>query len=219
MSSPRHLIVVAGTGTEIGKTWAGQRVLERARNRGWRVAARKPAQSFSPGAGPTDADLLAVASGESPEDVCPRHRWYPLPMAPPMAADVLGQPPIRLDELMAEINWPPLLDLALVETAGGLRSPLTHDADNVALIQRLIPNIVLLVADAGLGTINLVRLSVAALAGFSVVVLLNRFDSGNDLHHRNRDWLASRDQVNVVTSVGQFCERLESGATAAGRFV
>ncbi len=217
MSRPRNLIVVAGTGTEVGKTWAAQRVLERARNLDWRVAARKPAQSYSPGAGPTDADLLAAASGESPDDVCPRHRWYPLPMAPPMAADALGRPTIRLDELMTEIHWPPALDLALVETAGGLRSPLTHDADNVALIQGLIPNVVLLVADAGLGTINLVRLSVAALAGFNVVVLLNRFDAESDLHRRNRDWLAARNQVSVVTSVGQFCERLEQDQVSARR--
>lgn len=211
MSRPRNLIVVAGTGTEVGKTWAAQRVLERARNLDWRVAARKPAQSFNPGAGPTDADLLAAASGESPDDVCPRHRWYPLPMAPPMAADALGRPTIRLDELMTEIHWPPALDLALVETAGGLRSPLTHDADNVALIQGLIPNLVLLVADAGLGTINLVRLSIAALAGFNVVVLLNRFDARDDVHRRNRIWLAARDELNVVTTVDRFSVWLEQG--------
>src|SRR5690606_37163555 len=90
MRRPGELLVVAGTGTEIGKTWAAQRLLLQARERGLRVAARKPAQSFVAGEQSTDAELLAAASGEAAEEVCPRHRWYPVPMAPPMAADVLG---------------------------------------------------------------------------------------------------------------------------------
>ncbi len=53
----------------------------------------------------------------------------------------------------------------------------------------------MLVADAGLGTINAVRLTVDALrAGPTVlsaalVVVLNRFDAAEDLHVRNRQWL------------------------------
>ena len=52
----------------------------------------------------------------------------------------------------------------------------------------------MLVADAGLGTINSVRLSVGALAGpRGLVVFLNRFDAADDLHRRNRDWLRTRE--------------------------
>ena len=58
----------------------------------------------------------------------------------------------------------------------------------------------MLVADAGLGTINLVRLCVDALAAHrGVVVYLNRFDAADDLHRRNRDWLATREGLEVVT--------------------
>ncbi len=57
----------------------------------------------------------------------------------------------------------------------------------------------LLVADAALGTINVVRLSVDALAGHRVVVFLNRFDAADELHRRNRDWLATRVGLEVVT--------------------
>ena len=204
MSNPEQLIVVAGTGTEIGKTWAGRQLLQQARSRGLRVAARKPAQSFSEADGLTDAELLAEASGETPETVCPRHRWYAVPMAPPMAADVLGLAPLRVKDLVAEITWEDATDLALVETAGGVRAPIAHDGDNVALIERIKPHKVLLVADAGLGTLNAVRLSLQALAGQQVVVLLNRFDSGNDLHRRNREWLTVRDGATVITAVDQW---------------
>ena len=84
---PRKLVVVAGTGTEIGKTWVAARLARDLRATGYEVIARKPAQSFDPGDSSTDAHVLAAATGEEPSMVCPRHRWYPAAMAPPMAAD------------------------------------------------------------------------------------------------------------------------------------
>ena len=198
MTRPQCLIVVAGTGTEVGKTWVSCRVLEIARQRGLRIAARKPAQSFEPGQ-LTDAESLASATGETPHTVCPAHRWLEVPMAPPMAADVLGRGRVLLDELVVEIRWPDAVDLAFVETAGGLRSPIAHDADNVELIHRLAPDAVVLVADAGLGTINSVRLSLDAVPNERVHVYLNRFDAANELHRRNRAWL--HDAYGIATAV------------------
>jgi dethiobiotin synthetase len=67
----------------------------------------------------------------------------------------------------------------------------------------LAPDIVLLVADAGLGTLNSVRLSVDALPDVApVVVVLNRYDEGNDLHVRNRRWLVEEVGLAVVTMPG-----------------
>ena len=219
MSRPRTLVVVAGTGTEVGKTWVACRLLESARARGLRVAARKPAQSFDPAdldAGrPTDADLLAGASGEAVHDVCPADRWYPLAMAPPMAADRLGRPPLRLADLLGASPWPEGVDLGLVETAGGVRSPIAHDGDGVDLARHVEPDVVVLVADAGLGTVNAVRSSVDALAPLPVVVLLNRFDGDDVLHVDNCAWLRGRDALDVVTDVDALAERL-SGRAPAG---
>jgi dethiobiotin synthetase len=55
------------------------------------------------------------------------------------------------------------VDVGLVETAGGVRSPQADDGDVLDLVAAIAPDHVILVADAGLGTINAVRLSVAAL--------------------------------------------------------
>ncbi|HEX3334775.1 MAG TPA: dethiobiotin synthase, partial [Acidimicrobiales bacterium] len=125
---PGRLIAVVGTGTDIGKTWVATRLLERLRRDGLTVAARKPAQSFEPSDDPSryDASLLGAASGEAPESVCPRHRWYGAALAPPMAAEALGRPSFTVSELVDELRWPQEVpvDVGLVETAGGLRSPL-----------------------------------------------------------------------------------------------
>lgn len=211
---PDRLIVVAGTGTEVGKTWCAARIIEHLRAAGLTVGARKPAQSFDPDdPHPTDAAVLAGATGEAEDDVCAPERCYPVPLAPPMAAAALDRPPIFLADLVAaSSSWPtPAPAIGFVELAGGVRSPLANDGDGVALTAALAPDSVLLVADAGLGTINSVRLSVEALASrcrVPIVVLLNRYDPSVELHESNWAWLAHGDGLDVVRTPADAAERL-----------
>jgi dethiobiotin synthetase len=199
-------VLVLGTGTEVGKTWVTARLIERLRHDGRRVGVRKPVQSFAPGER-TDAEVLAGASGERPDEVCPPHRRYALAMAPPMAAEALGGAPFTISDLIGELTWPEGIEIGLVEGAGGVRSPLAADGDGVALSEALRPDVVLLVADAGLGVLNLVRLSAGALDHPVVLVHLNRFDGGDELHRRNRAWLES-DGSTVETSVDALARRV-----------
>jgi dethiobiotin synthetase len=205
------VVVVAGTGTDIGKTYVAAALLRTLRHRGVQTVARKPVQSFAPGDTATDAHVLAAATGVAPDDVCPPHRWLPIPMAPPMAADALGLDPFTIADLAKEVvagtsSRTPLL----VETAGGVRSPIADDGDCAALIRSLAPALVVLVADAGLGTINAVRLSRDALwKERLVVVFLNRYDPDCDLHVRNASWLATRESLVVVTDVEALANFVE----------
>lgn len=209
---PAALAVVLGTGTDVGKTWVACRVAEALRARGVTVAAWKPAQSWDPdqraAGAATDAELLAAATGQRPDEVCPPHRSYPLALAPPMAADRLGRPPLALADLLAEPAWPAGAQVGLVEAAGGARSPLAHDADGVDLARSVGPDLVVLVADAGLGTIHAVRSALDGLGGLPVVVALNRYDGADALHRANRTWLAERDGLDVVTDPVELTARL-----------
>ena len=197
------VIAVAGTGTDVGKTYVGAALVRGLRERGRTVTAHKPVQSFAPGDTETDADVLAGATGQAARDVCPPHRWLPVPMAPPMAADALGLPPFTIADLVAEVPAGATSHATvLVETAGGVRSPIADDGDCAAFIRALAPELVVLVADAGLGTINLVRLSRDALWNERLVmVFLNRYDPGSDLHVRNATWLTKREGLVVLTDV------------------
>jgi dethiobiotin synthetase len=127
-------------------------------------------------------------------------------MAPPMAADALGLPPVSLADLLGEVQWPDGVAVGLLEGVGGPRSQLADDGDTVDLAERAGADVVVLVADAGLGTVNAVRLSAAAFDGRPVVVVLNRFDDVDDLHRRNRDWLIKHDGLTVVTDVGDLAD-------------
>jgi dethiobiotin synthetase len=132
-------------------------------------------------------------------------------MAPPMAAEALGRPSFRSADLVGELGWPcDPVDVGLVETAGGVRSPLAADGDCAALCAAVAPDLVVLVADAGLGAINAVRFTVGALRevgapgapGPPIAVVLNRFDAAVGVHIQNAEWLRSRDGLTVVALPG-----------------
>lgn len=208
---PGRLVAVVGTATEVGKTWVSCELLAALRAGRTSVAARKPAQSYEEGDPVTDADLLAEVTGEDPTTVCPSHRWYPIPMAPPMAADALGRAEVLAADLAAEIVWKPGTRFGLVETAGGVASPLAHDTDSARFVGSLVPDVVVLVADAGLGTINgvLSCLGVLRAAGVErVLVHLNRFDAGSDLHRRNLAWLVEREGLDVTFEMALLVDRM-----------
>jgi dethiobiotin synthetase len=207
---PDQVVLITGTGTEVGKTWVGCRLAVALRDRDVTVAARKPVLSYDPDDDLADSDavLLARATDETPEVVCPPHRWYPVAMAPPMAADALGRPAFTIAELVGEIVWPRRTAVGLVEAAGGVLSPLAEDGDTRTLAEQLDPDLVVLVADAGLGSINAVRLAVEPLAPWPTAVVLNRYEPLSDLHRRNRAWLIDREHLDVAISAEQVLPAL-----------
>ncbi len=240
MIRPERVVVVVGTGTDIGKTWVTCRIIEHLLNIGYSVGARKPAQSFDPAMNePTDAHLLALAVGVEPTEVCPAHRWYTVPMAPPMAAEAIGLAPPTLAQLVQELGFDPVptatstinkaptegtavesrIDVLFVETAGGVRSPHAANppADAIDLLDAIHPDHVLLVADAGLGTINSIRLTLAALLPWDVVVVLNRFDAENPLHCANLSVLKTDAQSAIGRRTPILTDLRDVASTLLGR--
>jgi dethiobiotin synthetase len=213
VTRPGRLVVVTGSGTEVGKTWVASRLLVELRRRDCRVAVRKPAQSFSPGE-TTDAEILSRASGEAGDQVCPDHRSYPVPLAPPLAAEALGRPGPTMDDLVEELDrsWPcRAIDVGVVEGAGGAASPLALDGDTADLARRIRADLVVLVGEPVLGIINSARLSRLALHQLDMTVHLNRFDPASELHRVNRDWLADRDRFHVTTTLRDLADAASSG--------
>ena len=205
---PERLVVVLGTATGVGKTWVGATVASRLRALDITVAARKPVQSFAPCDTQTDADVLARATGEPAEEICPPHRSYAMAMAPPIAAAFLGVRPPTLGDLVGEVAWPAgRVDVGLLETVGGPRSPLAADGDSSDLAAAVQPDLAVLVAPAALGAINAVRLC-APVVPRPLIVFLNHFDGG-DLHDRNLRWLQA-EGFDVVVSVADLAGRVRS---------
>lgn len=155
MAVPRTL-VIAGTDTGVGKTWVGCALARALRARGRRVVAVKPFETGCAAEPSAEEDgvLLAAATGQRE----PRRALVclPAPVAPPEAADRAGRV-LDLDVVLAQIHAVTASsEVALVEGAGGLMTPLTWGADLLDLARELRAPLLLVAVDR-LGVIHHTR--------------------------------------------------------------
>ena len=172
--------MITGTDTGVGKTMVATALITAWRGRGHRVAAQKPAESgCAPNARgelmPLDAIQLADAAGcpDALADVCPFR--YAAAVAPAVAARAEGRP-FEIAGIHAARARLPAHDLLVVEGAGGLLVPYADDLLGADLAHALGARL-LIVARAGLGTINHTALTVEAARarGLDVIgVVLSR---------------------------------------------
>ncbi|WP_326764281.1 dethiobiotin synthase [Streptomyces sp. NBC_01591] len=154
------VLVVTGTGTEIGKTVVTAAVAAACRDRG--VAVLKPAQTgLAPGEPGDAAEVARLAGGHVTAVELAR---FPEPLAPATAARRAGLPPVRPYEIAdAAEKLATAHDLVLIEGAGGLLVRFDDDGSTLADAARLLAAPVLVVTPAGLGTLNTTALTSEAL--------------------------------------------------------
>lgn len=153
-----RVLVVTGTGTGVGKTVVTAALAALAAGR---VAVLKPAQTgVAPGEPGDLADIARLVPGVLGRELA----RYPDPLAPGTAARRAGLPPVTpaaaaaaARELAADH------DLVLVEGAGGLLVRFAGDG-TLADVAAELDVSVLVVAAAGLGTLNHTALTTEALA-------------------------------------------------------
>ncbi|MFD7029333.1 dethiobiotin synthase [Streptomyces sp. NPDC059917] len=168
------VVVVSGTGTEIGKTVVTSAIAAAALAAGRSVAVLKPAQTgVAPGEDGDAAEVRRLAgSGVSTLELA----RYPEPLAPDTAARRSGLAtvePAAIAAAAAELAAEH--DLVLVEGAGGLLVRFDEAGHTLADAARLLRAPVLIVAPAGLGTLNSAALTGEALrarglTGLGIVV-------------------------------------------------
>ncbi|CAB3394297.1 dethiobiotin synthase [Kyrpidia spormannii] len=198
--------VVIGTDTEVGKTWITGALVGLYREVGLRATTWKPVQSgCRPGDPGSDSARLKWLGGleEEESSICP----YTLaePLAPALAARRAG---VALDPE----KWREILnvrlqrhDLVLVEGAGGITVPLADGFTAVELAKGAdLP--VLIVARAGLGTVNHILLTVAYArqAGLRVAgVILNGGgrDGGTVAEQTNPELIREYSDVPILGRV------------------
>jgi dethiobiotin synthetase len=160
------ILIVSGTGTEIGKTIVTAAVAALAAARGGGVAVVKPAQTgMAPG---EPGDLAEVSRLAGVRDTHEYAR-YPDPLSPAAAARLSGLPPLSLGQAAADIRK--LSEdraLVLVEGAGGLLVRYDEEGATLADLARDLGAPVLVVADPKLGTLNHTALTLESMAARGV---------------------------------------------------
>ncbi len=194
-------VFVSGTDTGVGKTEAALALLSLLRDANLAPAAMKPFETGVVDGQPADALALwrAAGSGGALDQVCPNR--YPEPLAPGVAA--LRER--RRGGFARALRAFHAFDgrSLVVEGAGGLFVPVDRRRDMIDLAAAMkLP--VLVVARAGLGTLNHTALSLHALRQRRIrtlAVLLVRGAAPDPSEKDNAAWIARRNGVRVLGPV------------------
>ena len=218
-----RILLVTGTGTEIGKTAVTAAVAALALAEGLRVAVLKPAQTGVGADEPGDVDEVRRLAGDGL--TCAELARYPEPLAPATAAARSGLPPVTPGQTAAAAaELARTHDLVLVEGAGGLLVRFDQDGTTLAEVPGALREsgqeaAVLLVTTAGLGTLNTTELSAEALRSRRVRLLglvIGAWPAEPDLASRCN--LADLPLVADAPLLGALPERcVPDGGTAADR--
>ena len=182
---------VAGTDTEIGKTYVAGALLHALRHQGLSAIGMKPVAAGTDENGRNDdVEALIAASGvKAPRDLVNPYLFAPA-IAPHIAAIEAGRPIDieRIAQSFAALR--PLADAIVVEGVGGFCVPLGPQVDAADLAQRLaLP--VILVVGMRLGCINHALLSAQAIEARGLTLA---------------GWVANR----IDPQMARFDENLES---------
>jgi len=215
------IVIVTGTDTGVGKTVVTAALAARARAAGRRVAVVKPAQTgtgaFAPGERPDADEVIRLAGRLTAVTLAD----YPDPLAPLAAAEVAGLPALDMADVVTEVGkLAPDHDLLLIEGAGGLLVPMGTGGWTVADLAVALAAPAVVVARAGLGTLNHTALTLEALGrrGVGAAVVIGSWPASPELvHARNAHDLPGR----VIGRIPEGAGSLPPGrfrAEAAGWF-
>lgn len=183
----RGIVLVTGTDTDVGKTVVTAAITAAASAAGLRVAVVKPGQTGVLAGEASDIDVVVRLAGPATARTL---STYPDPLAPLIAARLRSLEPLELyavvDAVRAEAKEH---DLVLVEGAGGLLVPMglrpSGQPWTLADLAVTLDAPTVVVARAGLGTLNHTALTVEALErrGVAAGVVLGAWPTEPELVH------------------------------------
>lgn len=205
-------VFVAGTGTDVGKTYVAALLVryyrEKGVNAGYFKAALSGAERLPDGSLlPGDAETICRIGGlpDAPEALVPY--IFEEAVSPHLAARRKGT--LIRREVIAEAfaRTARRYDWLVAEGSGGLACPLCDDPAAPLMLTDIVSLLglpLILVSDAGLGTLNHTVLTAeyAAARGLPVRgVILNRYDGDSFLHRDNRDMIPRLTGLPVLSCV------------------
>lgn len=204
-------LFITGTGTDIGKTYVTGLILKKfqhnQKNAAYYKAAmsgndRRPDGTLIPG----DALHVKTVSGISQplEEMCPY--VYETAVSPHLASQIEGNPVDMETVLQTFDTVCDRYDYITAEGSGGILCPLRSDEQNIQLEDFIKARDLncLIIADAGLGTINSVVLTVEYMRTHDLPVkgiIFNHYEAGNRLHEDNLFMCETMTGLKVLACV------------------
>lgn len=188
-------LFVTGTGTDVGKTYVTGLVIKKIKESGANAAYYKAAMSGNERRAdgsliPGDALSVREVSGiaQPLEEMCPY--IYEHAYSPHLAARIEGGP-VELSVVRdGFLKVSEKYDYVTVEGSGGILCPIRYDGEKIMLedVVKTLNLSCLLVADAGLGTINSVVLTAEYMRARNIPtvgMIFNRFHPDNVMEEDN----------------------------------
>lgn len=188
-------LFVTGTGTDVGKTYVTGLVIKKIKESGANAAYYKAAMSGNERRAdgsliPGDALSVREVSGiaQPLEEMCPY--IYEHAYSPHLAARIEGGP-VELSVVRdGFLKVSEKYDYVTVEGSGGILCPIRYDGEKIMLedVVKTLNLSCLLVADAGLGTINSVVLMAEYMRARNIPIvgmIFNRFHPDNVMEEDN----------------------------------
>ncbi len=200
-------LFVTGTGTDIGKTYVSAAIARYFTKRNLAIAYYKAAVSGAESIEQSDAGFVRDSAGIRQETSSLLSYLYKRPLSPHLAARIEGNfaslEKIKQDFLSLDGKY----DYVLSEGAGGIICPVVVEDNNRIFYQDIIRALgvpVVIVADAGLGTINHTILTFEYLKAHEIKVqgvILNRFDKSSLMHTDNLKMIEDLSGVKVIATL------------------
>lgn len=212
-------IFITGTGTDVGKTFVTGLLVKKLKENGIHAAYYKAAMSGNERTGegsliPGDAMHVKTVSGidQPVEQMCPY--IYETAVSPHLASRIEGNPVILKEVVKGFEAVCRQYDYVTMEGSGGILCPICFDERELWLedVIRQLGLSSLIVADAGLGTINSVVLTVEYMRMKELPVkgiIFNHFHPGDRMEEDNLRMCEYRTNLPVIACVKDGSEELD----------
>ena len=204
-------IFITGTGTDVGKTYVTGLIVKKLKESGMNAAYYKAAMSGNERTEegmllPGDAQYVKTVSGIEQSLACMCPYVYEAAVSPHLASRIEGNP-VMLQEVVKGLEEVcRQYDYVTMEGSGGILCPICFDERELWLegVIRELGLSSLIVADAGLGTINSVVLTVEYMRAKGLPVkgiIFNRFHPGDRMEEDNLRMCEHRTKLPVLACV------------------
>ena len=205
-------VFIIGTGTDIGKTYVTALMAKYYKEQGIDVAYYKAAISGADTIPESDAGYVKRIAGlEQPDDSMVSYLFREA-VSPHLAAKINNRP-IELDKIVADYKAVrDSHEFTVVEGSGGIVCPIRYDEEKILLpdIVKALRLSVIIVADAGLGTIHNVVTTAAYIKNLGIEiegVLLNNY-IGDLMQKDNYYMIEELTGLKVIATVAPKGETL-----------
>lgn len=217
-------LFITGTGTDVGKTFVSALMVKKLVQSNCRAGYFKAAMSGNRRRAdgrliPGDGAWVQQISGISQplEEMCPY--VYENAWSPHLASRVEGNP-VQLEEVQRRfVQVCGRYDYVTIEGSGGILCPIRFDQEKIWMedVIQALGLSCLLVADAGLGTINSVGLTAEYIRSRGIPVkgiIFNRFHPGDGMEEDNRLMCEALTGLKVLACVKVGDDQLDLDAQA-----